>query len=297
MSTLMLPRRWRDLLLALLLVGLPLLLLRAQLRAPGELNGFDRLLLRAAGPLERAVASSAEGVQRWWRRYFFLVHVEGENEALRAERQQLRFGLQQARRELRIAARYERLLAFRQRRGLETVSARVIGRPPSAFARALRLYVDRGGELLRRGMPVVTDQGVVGRVGRVFGDYAEVTLLVDPKSAVDVVLSRSGARGLLRGADGSDGYRCRLDYVLRRETVKTGDWVVTSGAAGLFPEGLVVGRVSRVGPDEGGLYREVDVTPAMDFGELKEVLVIAAPAPAAVGEAAPAIVPARGLAP
>lgn len=297
MSTLMLPRRWRDLVLALLLLGLPVLLLRAQLREPRDLNGFDRLLLRAASPLERAVTGAAAGAQRWWHRYFLLVHVERENEALRAERGRLRFALHQARRQLRLAARYERLLAFRQRRGLETVSARVIGRPPSPFVRALRLFVDRGGELLRRGMPVVTDEGVVGRVGRVFGDYAEVMLLVDPKSAIDVVFSRSRARGLLRGAEGTDRYLCRLDYVLRREAVRVGDWVVTSGAGGLFPEALVVGQVSRVGPDEGGLYREVDVRPAVDFGQLKEVLVIAAPPPAPVGGGTPEVLPARGLAP
>lgn len=297
MSILMLPRRWRDLALAVLLLGLPLLLLRAQLRDPGELNGFDRLLLRAAAPFERAVASSAAGVQRWWRRYFYLAGVERENETLRAERERLRFSLQQARRQLRIAERYERLLAFRQRRGLETVSARVIGRPPSPFVRALRVFVDRGGDLLRRGMPVVTATGVVGRVGRVFGAYAEVILLVDPKSAVDVVLSRTRARGLLRGADGTDRYLCQLDYVLRREPVRVGDWVVTSGAGSLFPEALAVGQVSRVGPDEGGLYREVEVTPAVDFGLLKEVLVIAAPPPAAVEGQTPAAPPAWGLAP
>ena len=86
-------------------------------------------------------------------------------------------------------------------------------------------------------------------------------LAVDPKSAIDVVIQRTGGRGLLRGIDGTNRYACRIKYLLRQEEVKVGDLVVTSGAAGVFPKDCPWGA----SPGEArtyGLYQEVEVIPA-----------------------------------
>jgi rod shape-determining protein MreC len=122
-------------------------------------------------------------------------------------------------------------------------------------------------------------------------------LLVDPRSAIDVVIPRTGGRGILRGKSGENGYRCSIEYLVRGEAAREGDKVVTSGLGGAFPRDLAVGTISRVMPGTVGLYQEVEVTPDVDFARLSEVLVVVAPPPAPDPEAgsrrtAP---PARGL--
>jgi len=145
-------------------------------------------------------------------------------------------------------------------------------------------------------MPVVTAKGVVGRVGRVYGSYSDVILAVDPKSAVDVIIQRTGGRGLLRGIVGANRYICRIDYLLRKESVNVGDLVVTSGVAGVFPKDLHVGRISKVTKRTYGLYQEVEVTPLVDFSSLEDMLVILSPPPPAAPKAK-GRQPARGYMP
>jgi rod shape-determining protein MreC len=129
-------------------------------------------------------------------------------------------------------------------------------------------------------MPVLTPEGVVGRIGHVAGHTSDIMLLVDPRSAIDVVVPRTGGRGILRGKSGENGYRCSIEYLQRGQAAQVGDKVVTSGLGGAFPRDLPVGRVTAVLPGAVGLFQNVEVTPDVDFARLSEVLVIAAPPPA-----------------
>ena len=292
-----LPRKFRDIALCLVLVAIPLVLLQANIKSESELNPFDRLLLRICAPLQAGVTAVVSGVHRGWRRYVFLINVETRNEDLRRENNRLRADLAEAKRSLGRMAHLEELLRFRARRGVETAGLRVVARDASPFSRVLRVAVDRGKDVLRPGMPVVTARGAVGRVGRVYGSYSDVVLAVDPGSAIDIVIQRTGGRGVLRGMDGANRYVCRIDYLLRREDVRVGDLVVTSGVAGVFPRDLPVGRISRVSRLTHGLYQEVEVTPAVDFSALREMLVILAPPPPEAPSAGKRVVPARGILP
>ncbi|MCC6750751.1 MAG: rod shape-determining protein MreC [Deltaproteobacteria bacterium] len=279
------------------LLAVPVLFLQANLKSPTDVNAVDRLVLRLSAPIQAAVSGAVGGIQRGWRRYVYLVDLQAQNERLARDLTRLRLELQEAQRNASQLGRYERMLAFRAQHGIETVGARVIGRQSSPFARALRLRLDRGAPQLRSGLPVVTADGVVGRVGKVYGPYSEVSLTVDPRSAIDVVIQRTGSRGMLRGTDGGSGYRCRMDYLLRKEEVRVGDLVVTSGVAGGFPRGLPVGRISRVTQRTYGLYQEVEVTPMVDFSSLEDVLIILAPPPPPVARAGGEAEPASGLLP
>jgi rod shape-determining protein MreC len=164
-----------------------------------------------------------------------------------------------------------------------------------------RVEIDRGEGVVRRGMPVLTPEGVVGRINRVAGHTSDILLAVDPRSSIDVFIPRTGGRGILRGKAGENGYRSTIEYLVRGEQAREGDLVVTSGLGGSFPRDMAVGRISRVIPNPSGLYQEVEVTPDVDFARLSEVLVVVAPAPTPDSEAAlPAArrapaPPARGL--
>lgn len=292
-----LPRKPRDIALGVALLGLPILFLHSNFKSPADLNPFDRAVLRICSPLQAAVTGAVSGIHRGWRRYVYLVGVEKENERLRRENQRQWLAIKDSQRQLMRLRHYEQLLGFRNARRVETIGVRVIGRDASPFVRVLRVRVDRGQGALRPNLPVVTADGVVGKIGRTYGSYSDVILAVDPKSTIDVVIQRTGSRGLLRGIDGTNRYVCRIEYLLQKEEVRVGDLVVTTGVAGVFPKDLPVGRISRVTRRTYGLYQEVEVIPAVDFSALEEMLVILSPPPPPVAGEDRSAEPARGILP
>jgi rod shape-determining protein MreC len=193
--------------------------------------------------------------------------------------------------------RYQRVLGLRDAVSAETLVARVIAIDASPYFRVARIQLDRGEGLVKRGMPILTPEGVVGRVNRVAGDSSDILLSVDPRSAIDVIIPRTGGRGILKGKPGENGYRAAIEYLMHGEQAKEGDLVVTSGLGG-FPRDVPVGKVSRVVKSPAGLYEEVEVIPDVDFARLSEVLVVVAPPPAPDPEAGAhkPLAPARGLA-
>jgi rod shape-determining protein MreC len=268
--------------------------LRMSAKNPGELSTLDRGILRIVSPAQSAVALIARGMTGVAGRYVELTHVRAENETLVRENKKLRTELIEMRRLAEESGRYQRLLGLRDVTPAETIAARVIALDASPYFRVARVEIDRGDGTVRRGMPVLTPEGVVGRVNRVAGKSSDVLLLVDPRSAIDVLVPRTGGRGILRGKSGENGYRCSIEYLARGEVAREGDTVVTSGLGGAFPRNLPVGKITKVIAGAVGLYQDVEVTPDVDFARLSDVLVVVAPPPAADPDPAGHHLPARG---
>ncbi|OQY59957.1 MAG: hypothetical protein B6245_03935 [Desulfobacteraceae bacterium 4572_88] len=129
----------------------------------------------------------------------------------------------------------------------------------------------KGFTRLKKSVPVVIPEGVVGLVTDISTHYSKVLLLVDQNSAVDALVQRTRARGIIKG--GTAG-RCLFKYVLRKHDIVESDIVVSSGLDGVFPKGLRVGTVSNVTRRNSGIFQEVTVIPYVDFEKLEEVLVI-----------------------
>jgi len=252
--------------------------LRMSAKNPGEMSALDRGILRLVSPAQSAMSFVARGITGVAGRYMELTHVRAENETLVRENKKLRTELIEMRRLAEESGRYQRLLGLRDVTPAETIAARVIAVDASPYFRVARVEIDHGEGTVRRGMPVLTPEGVVGRINRVAGGSSDVMLLVDPRSAIDVLVPRTGGRGILRGKSGENGYRCSIEYLARGEPAREGDAVVTSGLGGAF-----------------GLYQDVEVTPDVDFGRLADVLVVVAPPPAPDPEAGSHHQPARGL--
>jgi rod shape-determining protein MreC len=278
-------------------IGVALLVLRQSARAPGELSTLDRGILHVITPAQSALSSIARGIGGFAGRYVDLLHVRAENENLRSENSRLRAELFDAKRAAAESLRYQRVLGLRDAVAAETLVARVIAIDASPYFRVARVQLDRGEGMVRRGMPIMTPEGVVGRVNRVSGDSSDILLSVDPRSAIDVIIPRTGGRGILKGKPGENGYRAAIEYLAHGEQAKEGDVVVTSGLGG-FPRDVPVGKVSRVVKSPAGLYQEVEVIPDVDFARLSEVLVVVAPPPAPDPESRErkGLAPARGLA-
>jgi rod shape-determining protein MreC len=289
-------KRLREGLVVLATLIVAIVTLKVSAKNPGELSALDRGILRLVSPAQAAMSYLARGITGVAGRYVELTGVRSENEALHRENRQLRTELMEMRRLAEESGRYQRLLGLRDATPAETIAARVIAVDGSPYFRIARVDIDRGEGTVRRGMPVLTQEGVVGRINRVAGKSSDVLLLVDPRSALDIIVPRTGGRGILKGKAGENGYRCSIEYLARGEPVKEGDAVVTSGVGGAFPRNLAVGHVTRIIPGAVGLYQDVEVTPDVDFARLTDVLVVVAPPPAPDPDPGSHHTPGRGLA-
>ena len=149
-------------------------------------------------------------------------------------------------------------------------AATVIGRDPSPFLRYI--IIDEGSNKgLLRGMPVVTDQGLVGRVDAVISSAARVQLITDTSSAVNIRLEKAKKEAILTGTVSGD---LTLDLVPQDVSLEAGDLVLTSGLGGGFPPDLIVGQVLNVRKRDADLFQQAIVQPVVDFTQLKIVLII-----------------------
>jgi len=293
-------RRLVDWSLTGILIVLPALVLRASL-ARGTPSALDQALLRITAPLETGVSWVVEGIGGTWSRYVALVDIEAENRELRDDNERLRKQLAAMTCRAYDVAALEDLAVVKKRTPADTLGARVIGAPLSPQFRVARLRIDRGTREVAPGMPVLTSAGPVGRVDKAYGDYADVVLISDPSSRIDVVIrdpaqpaadgpggaasaaSATSRRGLLVGLGRADSYACKIEWLERRtgaaeSRVKVGDEVVTSGLGASFPAGLVVGKVSKIIGDDG-MFQSVEVAPTVDVSQVRAVLVLLAPPP------------------
>ncbi|PWB73242.1 MAG: rod shape-determining protein MreC [Anaerolineales bacterium] len=149
-------------------------------------------------------------------------------------------------------------------------AAAVIGRDPSPFLHYV--IINRGSnDGILRGMPVVTDQGLVGRVDAVIADAARVQLITDPASSVNVRLQNAETEGSLVGSVTGDVI---LELIPQDVTVEPGDLALTSGLGGGYPPDLIVGQVVNVRSREFDLFQQATIQPVVDFNRLQIVLVI-----------------------
>jgi rod shape-determining protein MreC len=149
-------------------------------------------------------------------------------------------------------------------------AAAVIGRDPSPFLHYI--IINRGSnDDIRRGMPVVTNQGLVGRIDAVIADAARVQLITDPSSSVNVYLRNADTNAVLLGSVTGD---VSLDMISQNVAVESNDLIFTSGLGGGYPPDLLIGQVVTLRSLEFELFQKATVQPAVDFSRLDIVLVI-----------------------
>jgi rod shape-determining protein MreC len=180
-----------------------------------------------------------------------LKEIESENEALR------------------------RLLSFTQANPTHSykaaeVKGRVIGRDSSNFLSYL--IIDSGSQQgIEKGMPVVTERGLVGRITEVGSNWAKVMLIIDPSSSVNALIQTSRATGTVEGQVGGS---LVMKYIPQQDTVNVNDIVLTSGLGGNFPKMLIIGQVTAVYQRDIEMFQQADIRPTVDFNNLEIVLVI-----------------------
>jgi rod shape-determining protein MreC len=163
-----------------------------------------------------------------------------------------------------------------KRKDLDLVPAEIISKANSGFSRGWTIKIDPAAakSSIQRGSPVVASNGLIGQIIAIDGQVAEVMLLSDTKSAVDVRFSKSGVEGIAIGSGEQSGYGLRLKYLSQDKAVETGERLVTSGRDGKFPSDLSVGVITAVVRKGTARQDHIQIGPPVPLDQLKYVFVV-----------------------
>lgn len=194
-----------------------------------------------------------------------------ENAELKNEVAQLQSQIIELQEQLSEADILYALLDFARAKPENTyVAASVIGRDPNPFMHYL--IIDHGSDDgIRYGMPVVTQQGLVGKVDAVTASAARVQLINDPDSSINVRMQSLNEEAQLVGSITGD---LELTMIPSDVDLQPGEILLTSGLGGNYPADVVVGQVATVQKKESDIFQTALVQSAIDFSTLRAVLVI-----------------------
>lgn len=264
-------KRYREPLIVLALMIAPLISFLSSGHRGREPNFSDRVVLATSAPIQSSLTWFISGLAGSVNGY---IALRGSH----SEAQECRVQLSESHAELNTlkeaSAENERLrlaLGYAETTGEPEILARVIGVNPSSQFQSLR--INRGeNDGVRTGMPVVTNDGVVGQIIRAVGGSADVMLLTDASSRIGAVIQRNRVRASVAGA--GDGHELALEFIRREDDLVTGDVIITAGTDGVFPRGLRVGTVQSVAKPKAGMFVGGRITPAVDIGRVEEVMII-----------------------
>jgi rod shape-determining protein MreC len=275
--------RFRNPLVLIAIVLVQVIALAVQVQRPtkdfgvgGEADTHSVTLLRRwttgmVTPVERLVHGSSMKVRGIWSGYLDLRHTRQQNQELKQDISRLREEQAEFAEDAAQGRRLQALLAFKQQYVTSTVAAQVIGTSGSDTSHVL--YLDKGWQDgLRPEQPVITPDGLVGKLRDVFPHTSQVLLINDTTSGAGVILATTRIRGILRGTANGE---VQIGNLTADSRIKPGEQVVTSGGDMVFPRGLPVGVITSIAPDpQHQPYTAITIKPAANLARLEEVLVI-----------------------
>lgn len=280
--------RFRNQLVLLAVLAAQIIGLAAQVRrSDAGRTSFDmrdgasvRLIrlwaVAAVSPPERLIHNSILGVQNLWAGYFDLRNTRQQNLDLEKTVDRLRLEQASLLEDAKQGQRLQAMLGFQEKYIYSTVAAQAFG--TSGTDQSKVFYIDKGSaEGLSRDMPVISADGIVGKVRDVFPHTAQVLAVNDQTSGAGVILETTRIRGILKGdALGN----LEIVGLLADQRIQPGEKVLTAGGDLIFPRGLPVGTVLKVvrDPNQDG-FIDIMVKPAAHLDQLDEVLIITSTQP------------------
>jgi len=237
----------------------------------GYLTPLSRVILNPLISAQTWISIRFQALQSFLNSPDDVTSLRQENAELEAEIARLQVQIIEIQQDLTEAQVLASLVDYaRSRSENRYVAAAVIGRDPSPFLHYV--IINRGSDDdLRRGMPVVTQQGLVGQISAVTASAARVQLINDPGSTVNVLLQQSDTEAVLEGNISGE---VNLELIPQAATVQAGEIIVTSGYGGDYPSNILIGQVSTVRSNAYDLFQSASVQPAVDFSQLEIVLII-----------------------
>lgn len=155
--------------------------------------------------------------------------------------------------------------------GYSFLEAIVINKNFTGFTSSI--VINKGyNDGIRKNMPVLSGGGIVGKTYDVSKNYTKVILVNDLRSSVDVILEKSRHNGVVSGAGKANSLN--LNYIQKDFDIFVDENVISSGYGGVFPKGLIVGKINTISDDIFGLFKEITVTPYVNFRKIENVTVL-----------------------
>lgn len=232
-------------------------------------SGLERLAISLTSPFQFVVTRTIGFTESVWRTYFTAVLAVDENRRLRHALARAT-EIQNRYEELELEnARLKKFVNFTGSVPATYVAAQVIARDPSPWFKTI--MIDKGGaDGLVKGSPVLVSEGIVGQIIKVSKNFSRVLLITDRNSAVDALVQNTRVRGMVKG---NNQDTCSFVYALRKDEVKPGEMIVSSGLDQVFPKGLKIGKILDVKKVHSQLFQDIIIETSVDFDKLEEVLV------------------------
>ena len=261
----------RPLLLILLLLAVAGLVLHET----GNTQAVENLILGPMSPVQSQLSSLAQDLSDLVQTFRDLRELRRRNEELQSLADSLMIEnvrlkeLESENETLRQLLQFTQANPTHSYRSAE-VMGHVVGQDPSNLLRYI--IIDAGtGDGIAKGMPVVTDRGLAGRIVEVSSRSSKALLITDVSSSVNAIIQSSRATGVVEGrADGG----LVMKYIPQQVTVNVGDIILTSGLGATFPKRLVIGQVTAVHKRDIEMFQQAEIKPTVDFERLEVVLVI-----------------------
>ncbi|OWZ83918.1 rod shape-determining protein MreC [Natranaerobius trueperi] len=237
-----------------------------------EITFVEEVIIGLTSPFQSAV-SSVGG--RFGAVYTFITDIQGLNKENKELKKQLtRYeGLKIEVDELKNEnQRLREMLDFKEREEYELEPAKVIGRSQDTWNSTILL--NRGkNHGIEKNMPVVTDEGLVGKTISVSSNASKVLLLVDPDSAVSSLVQQTRVMGIVEGK-GARSTQLQMVNVPKDADISEGSKVLSSGLGPVFPKGLVIGEIEVIEEEMTGFTDKAVIDPAVNFDRLEEVFIV-----------------------
>jgi len=258
-------RYLQTIVITLLIIGLIVLALS------GYLAPISRLIINPFVDAQTWLSSRFLAIQNYFNAPQDLARLRSRNLELEAEVSRLQAEIIELKQQIAETRVLSALVDFaRVHPENRYVAAAVIGRDPNPFLKYI--IINRGSDDgLRRSMPVVTQQGLVGRIAAVTAGAARVQLITDTSSSVNTRIDPSKAQAVLQGSITGD---LTLDLIAQAASIQIGDLVLTSGLGGNYPSDILVGQITSVRRKETDLFQGAAVQPVVDFSKLEIVLIV-----------------------
>jgi rod shape-determining protein MreC len=251
-------------------IALVLLLFIGSLAGRKEFNSPHKFAIELLGTAQYGLTGISNYFASIWSGYIALFDLREENIKLKQELDNYKILNSQFMEAAATNVRLEKLLGLKDSIEPPNLTVQIIGKDPSIWFKTVT--IDHGSsDGIKKGMPAVIAEGVVGQVVNTSPNYAKVLLANDPNSAIDILIQSSRIQGIIKGS-GNNNYK--LHYVLTNNIVQKNDRLITSGLGGTFPKGIPVGYISRIIENKRGMFHEIEVTPSVDFTLLEYLIII-----------------------
>lgn len=232
-------------------------------------SSLERIAISVTSPFQLMVTKTIGFTESIWRTYFMAVLAVKENVELKARlsnSMEIKNRYEEMEQE---NSRLKKFVNFTSSVPDTYVAAQVIARDPSPWFKTI--MIDKGYEDgVIKGSPVLVSEGIVGQIIKVAKKYSRVLMITDRNSAVDALVQNTRVRGMVKG---NNEDKCTFVYALRKDEIKAGEMIVSSGLDQVFPKGLKIGSIQDVKKIHSQLFQDITIETSVDFDKLEDVLV------------------------